>query len=192
VSEAQYARLATVVTIVQKRPGLGRTALMKLCYFLQSLRRVPLGYRFTLYSYGPFESDVLSDLTSAESLGAIRSRVVQYSGGYGYEIQPTDKSELVMSLAHEFVLKHTPDIDWVIDRFAGFRASDLELLSTVIYVDREYAQTDETLNREEIVRKVHEIKPGFHEEFIADKVNYLDALNVFQSVARPRAARRHA
>jgi hypothetical protein len=43
-------RIALITRLVEKVPGLGRTALMKYCYFLQTLRRVPLGYSFTLYS----------------------------------------------------------------------------------------------------------------------------------------------
>jgi hypothetical protein len=34
---------------------------MKCLYFLQTVRRVPLGYHFGLYIDGPFDSDVLSD-----------------------------------------------------------------------------------------------------------------------------------
>ena len=191
MSDAQAIRLATLVALVQKRPGLGRTALMKLCYFLQALRQVPLGYRFTLYSYGQIESAVLSDLGSAESLGALRSRLIQYPGGYGYEIEPTKMSESVTELAPEFVAKHEYDINWVVSRFGEFRRSDLELLSTIIYVDREYADSSKSLSKEEIVRKVHEIKPNFNEDYIRDKVDYLGGLDLFESVISPksRAAR---
>ena len=73
----ENARIATLVAIAERRPGLGRTALMKICYLLQTLGDVPLGYHFTLYSYGPFDSDVLADLASAEVLGGVSSRVVQ-------------------------------------------------------------------------------------------------------------------
>src|SRR5262249_12172233 len=54
-------RLATIVALVERSSGksLGRTAVMKLLYFLSALRGVQLGYRFTLYSYGPFDSEVL-------------------------------------------------------------------------------------------------------------------------------------
>jgi hypothetical protein len=54
---------------------------MKFCYFLQTVRQVPLGYRFTLYSYGPFDADVLSDLGTAENLQGVKASVVQYTEG---------------------------------------------------------------------------------------------------------------
>jgi hypothetical protein len=70
--------------------GMGRTTLMKLIYFLQTLKGLPLGYRFRLYTYGPFDPKVLDDLKMAEMSGIVRSSVSSYSGGYGYEIRPAD------------------------------------------------------------------------------------------------------
>ena len=43
----------------------GRTALMKFVYFLKELKGVPFDYRFTLHTYGPFDSRVLDDLSYA-------------------------------------------------------------------------------------------------------------------------------
>ena len=84
-NKLQDARLAVIAKLATLAPAgyLGRTALMKFCYLLQTVRQVPLGYRFTLYSYGPFDSDVLSDLGTA----------VQYLGGYGYRIRKSDRAE---------------------------------------------------------------------------------------------------
>ena len=36
---------------------------MKCLNFFQTVRRVPLRYHFGLYTYGPLDSDVLSDLS---------------------------------------------------------------------------------------------------------------------------------
>src|ERR1700674_384358 len=57
-------RLAVLTRLVKRSPmkDLGRTAIMKLAYFLTIVRDVPLGYRFTLYSYGPSDSSVLQDV----------------------------------------------------------------------------------------------------------------------------------
>ena len=69
---AVWIRLAALVTFVESSPSqvLGRTAIVKLPYLFQELYGVSLGYDFRLYTYGPFDSDVLHDLGSAESLGA--------------------------------------------------------------------------------------------------------------------------
>ena len=72
--ESLFSRLALMASISDlfraKSPTLGRTAIMKLCFFLQESKGVPLGYHFSLYSYGPFDSDVLSDLGTAVRLKA--------------------------------------------------------------------------------------------------------------------------
>src|SRR5437867_1104734 len=95
-NERHDARLALIAELASRTPGaLGRTALMKFCYFLQEVRRVPLGYRFSLYIYGPFDSNVLSDLGTAESLKAVVSNIVYYSGGYGYEISKGERCDAV-------------------------------------------------------------------------------------------------
>ena len=55
--------LPILARLVLKAPGrrLGRTQLMKLCYFLQEIEQVPIRYDFRLFNYGPFDSEVLYD-----------------------------------------------------------------------------------------------------------------------------------
>jgi uncharacterized protein YwgA len=175
------ARIATLVTIAERKAGLGRTALMKICYLLQTLGDVPLGYHFTLYSYGPFDSDVLADLASAEVLGAVSSRVVQYPNGYGYEINPSQNSQSVIDLAPEFLEKYGDSIDEVLNKFAGMSKNDLEVLSTVIYVDRESASVNEELSTDELTHRVHEIKRNFAEKFVTEKVTFLKEEGLLQA-----------
>lgn len=104
MADLREARLALIpLMAAESRSGhIGRTALVKYMYFLQTLRGVPLGYRFSLYSYGPFDSEVLADLASAETLSAVQSDPVFYSGGYGYEIRPGARSEWVTRRASNF------------------------------------------------------------------------------------------
>jgi hypothetical protein len=48
---------------------------------------VPLGYSFRLYTYGPYDSQILEDLKIAEGRGAILCRKFDWQGGTGYEIK---------------------------------------------------------------------------------------------------------
>jgi uncharacterized protein len=173
MSDMQYSRLAAIVALAEKKPGLGRTAVMKFCYFLQTLRSVPLGYRFSLYSYGPFDASVLSDISWAESLGVIKSETVLYPGGYGYEISPAGKSRAARGLASDFIKKHSSDIIWVVEKFGGFGSADLELLSTIVYVDSAYAQLKRRLSEDTLAERVQEIKPHFELPYVRGKVVYL-------------------
>lgn len=176
------ARIATLVAIAGRRPGLGRTALMKICYLLQTLGDVPLGYHFTLYSYGPFDSDVLADLASAEALGAIASRIVHYANGYGYEINPAGNSQSIMDLAPDFLADHCDSIDEVLCTFGEMSKNDLEVLSTAIYVDRESADMGEELSTDELIHRVHEIKRNFTERFVKEKVSLLENRGLLKAI----------
>jgi hypothetical protein len=157
-------RAAVIAALAERYPGgsFGRTAVMKLCYFLQTLRRVPLGYRFTLYSYGPFDSDVLSDLDYAEELGAIHSQVVHFaSGAYGYRISPTNRADALKEKAADFLEEYAADLDWVISEFGSMSSAELELASTIVYADREVLRRGSRQTMAELVRRVSDVKPHF-------------------------------
>ena len=78
MNERDKARLSLIPVLAENHPAhhIGRTALMKYMYFLQTLRAVPLGYNFSMYSYGPFDSDVLADLSTAEAMNLVSSSQV--------------------------------------------------------------------------------------------------------------------
>jgi uncharacterized protein len=189
ITDILSARLATIAALVEKQHPLGRTAVMKLCYFLQTLRNVPLGYRFTLYSYGPFDASVLSDISSVEALGGIESKTFFYSGGYGYDISPARKSGFVKGLAPKFIKKYAPDINWVIGQFGKFGSADLELLSTIVYVDRESAKARAKQPPNALAKKVQEIKPHFQLPYVLSKVEYLGQERLLNSLKVTTAPR---
>jgi uncharacterized protein len=135
----------------------GRTVLMKLCYFLQEAKNVPLGYHFSLYTYGPFDSDVLADLQMAEELKILDAELVQYPGGYGYLIGPGADEAKVRTQAKDFLDAHKDQIDWAIGLFADQKPSTLELSSTIVFISKEKpATSDGTL-----VALVRSVKPHF-------------------------------
>jgi uncharacterized protein YwgA len=150
---------------------IGRTALMKYCYFLQVVKKVPLGYNFSLYSYGPFDSSVLSDLGEAEALGIIEETPIP--SGYGYKIKNCLSEIELKDLAERFLGPYREDVDWVIQEFGTASTSDLEIDSTIIDVDREAVQAGTTLSIEELTRHVREVKPRFSESTIRKHVEEL-------------------
>jgi len=153
-------RVARISDLVGKAPtGFGRTALMKCLYFLQTVRRVPLGYHFRLYTYGPFDPDVLTDLSLAERLGAVGSELQRFSGGYRYELGRGTGGGRLSEGARDFLDRYQDDIDWVVEVFAGRSALELENASTLVFTDRSVSERGERVTLHELVRKVHEVKP---------------------------------
>jgi hypothetical protein len=168
-------RLALLTRLVEKAPAaVGRTALMKFVYFLSAVRKVPLNYSFSLYSYGPFDSDVLEDIDYAARLGALHVDVEYNPLGYGYLIRPDAQADTVKAFDANFVQEHEADIDWVINLFGRFNASELELASTIVYVKNEAdAGGDEV-----VINRVHQIKPHFSVARVSEKLNDLRALGL--------------
>ena len=167
-------RLAILSALVKAAPGkLGRTSIMKLAYFLQTLKEVPLGYNFRLYTYGPYDSDVLTHLSQAETMHAVKSRIVRNPSGYGYEFSPGQEPDAIKHLINESLATYEESIDWVASEFSGMTASDLELLSTVVYADREATRGGQPLSADALCHQVQRIKPRFSAEYIQDKIALL-------------------
>ena len=160
-------RLAVISTLVKRVPnGLGRTAMMKLTYFLETLRDVPLGYTFRLYTYGPYEAEVLEDLKVAESLGLIKSFVVHFSNGSGYQIMLGDQGDQFIKQSEDLLSPYEESLDWIVSSFGTRSAVDLEMASTIIFVDRENQTQGNEIQLEDIVSQVRDIKPRLRQETI--------------------------
>lgn len=190
-SELQDARLAVITELASRTPGgyVGRTALMKFCYLLQTVRGVPLGYRFTLYSYGPFDSSVLLDLNTAETLRAVQSNLTFYPGGYGYQISKGESGDSILQEGAQFLRKYRKDIDWVLEQFGSHGSADLELESTIVYVDREADRKAERLSADQLAQRVRDVKPHFTENYIREKVAALREQGLLKSCPNCATAR---
>jgi hypothetical protein len=175
-------RIAVITRLAEKSQNLGRTALMKYCYFLQTLRRVPLGYSFSLYSYGPFDSDVLADLDATESIGGVKTEVEYYPGGYGYRIEPGTRTDGAKRWSADFLKQHEGDIDWVLTQFGTLNSAQLELANTIIYSDREATGKSEKLMSNQLTQRVHDIKPHFSNAQILSLILDLKGRGLLRSV----------
>ena len=176
-------RLAVITALAQTSNNLGRTALMKYCYFLQVLRGVPLGYRFSLYSYGPFDSDVLADLDTAESVEGVRSSVVYFPGGYGYKIESGVLADRLTEIGRPFLAEHQADLNWIQQEFGGWSPGQLELASTLVYSDREAEDSGEKLTMSQLAKRVNELKPRYQLSKIKDLATHLLNRGLLNSIA---------
>jgi uncharacterized protein YwgA len=171
-------RLGVITELVARAPcKLGRTAIMKLTYLLQTVKGVPLGYDFRLHTYGPFESDVLNDLGLAESLGAVRSEMITFpsGAGYGYEFTAGPGRIPVQEMASQELAEYQDSIRWSLEEFGQRPAADLELISTIVYADQESFQRGQRISVEELRHKVKGIKPHFTEGYIEEHIRGLAA-----------------
>lgn len=180
----EQARASILAHMVSTSPEkkLGRTQIMKLFYFLQELKGVPLGYDFRLFTYGPFDSEVLSDLATSCNLGTVVERTVIYPRGYGYEITPSAQAILLSKELKTTDIELVDRVNDVVSEFGGFSAAELELRSTIHFVAREMTIDKPQVTPNEIAERVRQIKPHFSLDTILDRImimknqNYLSPL----------------
>jgi hypothetical protein len=160
----------------------GKTAVMKLLFILQEVYRVPLDYRFSLYTYGPYCSDVLSDLDYSEAVEAVNiASVVSYPGGYC--VDPSQKTEHYIGKAKAFLQEHENSIEEVLKIFGAMTAKDLELRSTIIYIYKNYLKNKWEIQNTDIADDVKELKPYFTHEQILEAYQELMEAMIFDKLA---------
>jgi uncharacterized protein len=178
-------RIGVLTELVARSPTkLGRTALMKLAFLLQTVKGVPLGYNFRLYTYGPYDADVLNDLGQAETMRAVESIMVAYTSGYGYEFSEGPESERIRKMAGDELTPLKPLVHWVLDEFGRRTAADLELLSTIVYADRDNLECRKRASLDELCRQVREIKPRFSEEYVKEVISNLGEKDLLLAMGR--------
>ncbi|HET6246622.1 MAG TPA: hypothetical protein VFE47_02900 [Tepidisphaeraceae bacterium] len=142
-------RTSIIGEIARLKQGgqLGKTAVMKLLHLLQDGLGVPLGYRFTLYNYGPYQSEVMSDIEFAESLNRV---TVNYLGpDQGYRITPgSDVGKVPQDIE--------PKLKELIRDFGTMNARELELRSTLLFLSRSYSG-------QQLINRLRELKPKYSE-----------------------------
>jgi hypothetical protein len=165
-------RIAILARMVKSAPSkcLGRTQVMKLFYFLQEMKGISLGYDFRLFNYGPFDSEVLSDLASACVLGTVVEDTVLYPSGYGYAIKPGPQADRFEAALATQIETFEPLVDLVVQEFGAFTASELELRSTVFFVGREFEGCGQKVTADQITERVQRIKPHFDSDTIRKRV----------------------
>lgn len=176
-----FPRLALMAEVSDrwrtKSSHLGRTAMMKICFFLQETKGISLDYNFSLYSYGPFDSDVLSDLGTAVRLNLLKESIVYYPSGIGYEYRPGVDIGSARKLMQDFLSLYSDHIQWAVDTFGNKTAGELELLSTTIYI----AKYQNPEDFDHLVDQVELTKPHFSKDQIRRGVQELITLDLLRS-----------
>ena len=120
------------------------------------------------------DSAVLSDLSQAETLKAIKSETVYYQSGYGYEYTANDKGcTALCDKVTEDLAKYNDEIEWVVSEFGDNSASRLELVTTIIFAEREMRRKRQSVSETEVSRRVKGIKPHFTDDIISATVEEL-------------------
>ena len=160
-------KVSIIAKMVETTPNIGKTAIMKCLYLLQTIKKVPLEHHFEIYTYGPYSSEIMDEIDYANQSGYLDVSSVSYpSGQFGYSISCSDKGKALLK-SSSIVSKYSLDVQEIMTEFGEKTASDLELLSTLIFVSYVYKIHE----KEQICDLVKKIKPKFtlskiEEEFV--------------------------
>lgn len=159
-----HALLAYVIKCareaIEKKKGkpLGRTAMQKIPYFLQVLG-VPMKYRFEIYTYGPFCSEILRDIEWMEADGVIIDASSDKEKRSDY--RPGQSIDELISMHSDYIEKYKDVIENVASGLANVEPNQLELLATLVYLYRWFEATDQPAPfRSSVICRLNEIKPG--------------------------------
>lgn len=170
-------RVSLISKITEMNPGLGKTAMMKLVFLLQTVCKIPLGYDFNIYTYGPYSSEVMEDIDWARYQDIISIETVIYPTGHtGYNLKPSINIKKIMQEESKFIAIYQPEIEKVVSIFGNKTAKELELLTTIVYLYQNYIMNHWECNIEEVSKNVHEVKPHFHISEIRKEYTYLEDL----------------
>lgn len=158
-----------------KTPQFGKTMLQKLVFLLQELYDVKCGYRFALYTYGPFSPELHRDLEIADALGGVEVQIVGTGLG-GYHIAEGSLNDKLRERGKHFLKddRTSESLDQLVNEFAGYSAKALELRSTVVFVYRNAGIPQSGAGRRKLVELVKDIKPRFPSEEIQEAVAELE------------------
>jgi hypothetical protein len=155
---------------------------MKLMFLLQTVRNVPLEYRFRIYTYGPYDGQVLEDLRTAEALKVVRVNAFEWPGGSGYDVSAGECYQQFISEAAPKLNSFNADLDWALEKFGSRTASDLEIVSTIIFVDHSQRAEKKPLSKRRLREIVHSIKPHHSAEKIDREIDGLSEQSLLSTM----------
>jgi uncharacterized protein YwgA len=163
-------------------PQFGKTVLQKMVFLLQEVYHVNVGYSFGFHTFGPFSSDLLGDLDIAENSGVVVVNTGEGAYGHGYVIKPGERIEACLTDAGEFLKANSQHISDLVSAFGGKSAKELELLTTIIYLNKEIQLDVDKMTRDEAISKIRELKPKFTESEVLKGMTELKATYKIQLV----------
>ncbi len=163
---------AVLHQLVSQLEDVGKIQLHKLAYFLQESYGIPLGYTFRMHHYGPYSRELDNDLLKLRLMGCVD--IQPDESGYGFHVTPLSDAEpdWARALAHYQGRIHDAFV-----KLGDLPAYLLEVYATVHYV----SQLVEGAAAEKVVTIVHDLKPKFLPEFIAEGREQLQQLGLLET-----------
>ena len=167
--------LALANALRERGSWAGETHIQKAGYLLQHLVNVPLGVNFILYKHGPFSFNLRAQLAEMESEQFVTWEPRPFP--YGPTMMPGRSGELLLAVA-SLPKQYHAQIDFVAEKLANKRVTDLERLATALYVTHEPG-----VAREQRPARINALKPHVT---IQDAVAAVEEIDHLQTEAQAK------
>ena len=162
------ARLSREVGL--KNNKLGRKAFQKIVHLSNSIGKIPTGYSFSYYIYGPFSRELSSDLEIAEIAGIISSTQDISTGSY--DIKVGDMASSAEKNASEYLTQQDKNLNRILTAFGDKSPRNLELYSTLVFVEQ--AESNLRGNADALVKRIISLKPKYDDSEIRAAIVYIE------------------
>jgi len=172
----EFVRYSTIVDIIKEMKKyeykINKTNLVKLIYLLQENFNVPVGYDFSLHTYGPFAKEILDDLDYLLYLKAVK---IESTNGI-YNILPGENSviDYIYKKSKPFIEENKEKISNIVKKFGLLPKKSLELITTMHFIVNDYKKNNIEFTEKDIAKLIHEIKPYFSEDEILENKNIFE------------------
>ncbi|NHV06549.1 MAG: SocA family protein [Thaumarchaeota archaeon] len=152
----EFKRLAVLSFLVaklrEKYPSkqIGKTVVQKMMYLLT--RENVVDYKYSMYHYGPYSSELSSDLNLCEELGIL---TIKWDNEKGFDIT-LNENQYENKLSSEDKRK----IEEIVDKYGHFNAKELSIIATALFLKTECE------NNEDLIKVVASLKPDYDENTI--------------------------
>lgn len=131
----------------------GETHVQKAVYLLQDLGKVPIGFTFIMYKYGPFSFELRDDLTSMRADLLLR---LKPAGPYSPKILVTDMGRRIQGFYSLTLKRYEENIEFIAKSMGSKNADDLERIGTAFFVSQRLGDLSSVDDR---IAEILRIKP---------------------------------
>jgi len=153
----------------KKGSWCGETHLQKATYFLQALKKVPVGFEFILYKHGPFSFELRDELTAMRADGLFD---LHSQWPYGPTLISTQKSKRLRQKYSKTLQKYQKQLNFVSEQLGKQNVSELEKLATALYIRIEASSKSESQR----AKYLHSLKPHVSLDDSLEAVKTVDAI----------------
>ena len=135
----RYQRMALLLRLMEllreKGSWCGAMHIQKSAYFAQDLTKVPFGYDYVIYKYGPFSSSLRDELSGM--LALLVAELEVHDMFYSPKYRIGKRGGNVIERFGECIIKYENQLKFVSDKIGHMKIKELEQVGTALFVTRE-------------------------------------------------------